>query len=456
MNVKYAKVRQPDADSTLSPVLLSDQTMAERQQKVLQKMKENEIDSLVIYADLEHGSNFEYLTGFLPRFEEALLILHQNGDAYMIMGNENLNKVPHARIKATAIHCPHFSLPNQPMDTNFTFLDILKQSKLTHGETLGVVGWKLFTSHFEDNQTLFDLPNYIIVALRAIVGERIVNATSLFIGENGVRCINNVNEIEHYEFGASLASDCILKAMNAVKEGISEMELGGMLNAYGQKNSVITIAASGPRFIKANLYPTDHRVQIGDTISLTVGYKGGLSSRTAYAVENATQLPADAKDYINVVVKPYYHAIVTWLTNIHCGMKGKELYAQIEEALPKQQYHWTLCPGHLCADEEWLSSCIYETSEEKLQSGMILQTDIIPSVPGYAGSNVESTVLLADAKLRHAIKEQAPALWDRMQKRRNYLIHELHIPLSEDVLPMCSTLAYLRPFLMNKEMAMCL
>ena len=211
MNVKYAKVRQPDADSTLSPVLLSDQTMAERQQKVLQKMKENEIDSLVIYADLEHGSNFEYLTGFLPRFEEALLILHQNGDAYMIMGNENLNKVPHARIKATAIHCPHFSLPNQPMDTNFTFLDILKQSKLTHGETLGVVGWKLFTSHFEDNQTLFDLPNYIIVALRAIVGERIVNATSLFIGENGVRCINNVNEIEHYEFGASLASDCILK-----------------------------------------------------------------------------------------------------------------------------------------------------------------------------------------------------------------------------------------------------
>lgn len=456
MEVKFAKVQQPNVDCTLSPVLLSDQTMAERKQKVLKKMKEKEIDALVIYADLEHGSNFEYLTGFLPRFEEALLVLHQNGDAYMIMGNENLNKVSHARIKATAIHCPYFSLPNQPMETNLTFSEILKQSKLTYGTTVGVVGWKLFTSNLEDNSTLFDLPNYIVEALRTITGKHLFNATSLFIGEDGVRCTNNVNEIEHYEFGASLASDRILQAMDAVQEGITEMELGGILNAYGQKNSVITIAASGPRFIKANLYPTDHQVKIGDTISLTVGYKGGLSSRTAYAVENDEQLPIEAKDYIDVVVKPYYRSIVTWLTNIHCGMKGKELYALIEEVLPKQQYHWTLCPGHLCADEEWLSSCIYENSEEKLQSGMILQTDIIPSVPGYAGSNVESTVLLADEELRKTIKEQAPAMWNRMQKRRNYIMHELHIPLSEDIMPMCSTLAYLRPFLMNKEMAMCL
>ena len=35
-------------------------------------MQEENFDILVIYADLEHGSNFEYLCGFLPRFEEAL------------------------------------------------------------------------------------------------------------------------------------------------------------------------------------------------------------------------------------------------------------------------------------------------------------------------------------------------------------------------------------------------
>ena len=47
---------------------------------------------MLIYGDLEHGSNFEYLTGFLPRFEEALLAVHQNGTAYLLLCNENLNK----------------------------------------------------------------------------------------------------------------------------------------------------------------------------------------------------------------------------------------------------------------------------------------------------------------------------------------------------------------------------
>ena len=44
MEVKFAKVQQPNVDCTLSPVLLSDQTIAERKQKVLKKMKEKEIE----------------------------------------------------------------------------------------------------------------------------------------------------------------------------------------------------------------------------------------------------------------------------------------------------------------------------------------------------------------------------------------------------------------------------
>ena len=41
-----------------------------------------------------------------------------------------------------------------------------------------------------------------------------------------------------------------------------------------------------------------------------------------------------------------------------------------------------------------------------------------------------------------------------MQRRRAYLIQELGIGLSEDVLPMCGTVAYLRPYLLNKTMAL--
>ena len=455
-DVVYKQISEPKEDCSGVPVLLSDETMKERYEKVLARMKEEGMDTLVIYADLEHGSNFEYLSGFLPRFEEALLVLHANGSNYMVMGNENLNKVPHARLKAVPIHAPYFSLPNQPMEGGRSFLDILKEAEIGDGLRIGIVGWKNFTSGQEDNLQLFDVPAYIVERIQMLAGDsgKVFNATYLFIGNKGVRCRNNVNELEHYEFGAALASDRMLKAMDRLDVGVSEMELGGILNAGGQKNSVVTIAASGKRFVKANLYPTGNTVKIGDPISLTIGYKGGLSSRSGYAAKQSLELPVEIRDYVDVVVKPYFGAYAVWLEQIHCGMKGGDLYQLVERILPKAEYHWSLCPGHLTADEEWMSSPVYDGSEEMIESGMLFQIDIIPSLNGYGGTSAESTVALADTALREEIREKAPLLWERIKARRNYIESELHICLHPDVLPMCSTVAYLRPLLLNKNMAM--
>ncbi len=74
-------------------------------------MEWEQIDCLMIYGDLEHGSNFEYLTGFLPRFEEALLVIHRRDPAFMLLGNENMKMSGHSRIPAQAIHVPDFHCP---------------------------------------------------------------------------------------------------------------------------------------------------------------------------------------------------------------------------------------------------------------------------------------------------------------------------------------------------------
>lgn len=454
--IDYGFVNSPSPDCSQIPVMLTDETMDIRCRKVIERMKEELLDTLVIYGDLEHGSNFEYLTGFLPRFEEALLVLHTDGPHYMLMGNENLNKVASARITAIPIHVPHFSLPNQPMECTENIQTLLAQAGINAGKQVGIVGWKQFTSSVEDNLQLFDIPYYITDSIKKLVGTAgaVKNASYIFIGENGVRRVNNVNEIEHYEFGAALAGDCVLAAMNLLDEGVKETDLGSTLNALGQKNSVVTIAASGKRFVKANLYPTENTVKTGDTISLTVGYKGGLSSRSGYAVKDPVQLPEDNADYIDVVVKPYFNAYVTWLETIRCGMNGGEMYEQIEKVMPKSQYHWSLCPGHLTADEEWLASPIYSGSKEPLISGMLFQIDMLPSVEGYGGTNAESTIALADEKLQKQIQSEAPELWERISSRISYIKNELGINLSPDVLPLTSTVAYLRPLLLNKEKAM--
>lgn len=247
--IKLEKISPPKLDENIQPVQLTDETMATRKAELLKKMQEENYDAVVIYADLEHGGNFEYFTGFVPRFEEALLVVHQSGEAYLVLGNENLNKVPFARIKANAVHMPHFSLPNQPMETKLTVPEILKQTKLEHADRIGLIGWKNFTSQQEDNAVIYDLPYFLVEGLKqAVPTAAFNNATYLLIGENGLRTTNNANEIAHYEFGAMNAGNCILSAMDQLEIGKSEMDIGAYLNDLGQRPSVVTIMANWGSF----------------------------------------------------------------------------------------------------------------------------------------------------------------------------------------------------------------
>lgn len=59
---------------------------------------------------------------------------------------------------------------------------------------------------------------------------------------------------------------------------------------------------------------------------------------------------------------------------------------------------------------------------------MILQTDVIPSMPGYPGD-----------------------LYARMMARRTYIREVPGVVLNEDVLPMCSSLCYMRPYALSQK-----
>ncbi|WP_407436564.1 M24 family metallopeptidase [Lelliottia sp.] len=438
----------------VAPVMLSDATMLERKNKVLTHMIDEGYDALIIYADKEHGGNFEYLTGFVPRFEEGLLIVKKTGEVTLILGNENLKMANYSRIPATLQHCPHFSLPNQPMDHERPLEEIFIETGLNTISKIGLVGWKMFTSTTANNKHLFDIPWFIVDAVKNSIASNTVleNAAHLFIrGDRGARITNNENEIAHYEYGANLASNCILDAMNAVEPGLRETELGALLAAEGQYQTVVTIAASGQRFEKANFYPSYKTLERGQPLSMTTGFKGGLSSRTGFVIADESELPDNQKDYLERVAKPYFGAVATWLENIKIGMRGGEMYDLIGNVLSKEKYGWHLNPGHLSADEEWMSSPIYKNSAETLKSGMIMQIDIIPSVPGYTGVSAEESIALADKALVQKIQAFYPELWARITARREYIRQVLNIHLTDDVIPLSNTVAYLRPFLLAKN-----
>lgn len=450
VKVILKNVEQPVLEY-IEPVLLSDATIKERKEKVLQRMQQRKLDAIVIYADMEHASNFEYLCGFVPRFEEALLVLHLN-KSFLLLGNEVLGMAKHSRLLSKAIHVPQFSLPDQPLEGYRSLSSYLEEAEITSGMKIGVVGWKKL-SYISDRT--FDVPHYIVEALLQNQTD-LVNATDIFIGDNGARTINNVNEIRHYEYGQVLAANGMLEAMNALEEGKTEREIASLMEKDGQRHSVVTVCSFGQRFENANIYPGVKKAQIGDELSMTVGYKGGLSSRAGYLVKQADELREEVRDYIDVLAGPYFSAIAVWLEQIHVGMTGQELYHQIEQVLPKEKYRWSLNPGHLCADEEWLCSPVKQDSTVKLENGMLFQIDIIPSLQGYAKASCENGIVLAYNHLRKEIQRQDPDMWKRFCERRQYIENVLNIKLNPDVMPLSSSVAYLRPYLLNKNEAFCI
>lgn len=334
--VELRRAASPKPRGARVPVMLTEETMRARREKVLAAMQERGLEVLVVYDDLEHCSNFEYLTGFLTRFEEGMLVLHRSGKAFLLLGNENVKMAKHSRIGAECIHVPFFSLPNQPMEGECAPEEYFRMAGMRSGQKTGVAGWKLFTGSGANKERLLDVPAYLAEAIGKVVGSDCAfNAAELFIGPSGgVRVTNNANEIAHYAYGAALSGDCMLRAMDLLEEGVSETAVGAQLAADGQRHSVVSIAAFGERYGFANYYPTDRRLRVGDAVSLTTGFKGGLSSRAGYAVRNADELADGAGDYLEQLAYPYFAAVTAWMEQIRIGMTGGELYRLIEEVLP--------------------------------------------------------------------------------------------------------------------------
>ena len=456
MNIIYGKTAMPPIHRNYLPVNRSPETMARHRYMVLEKMAERGLDALLVYGDREHGANYAYLTGFETRFEESVLVLHRDGTCYLMLGNENLKMAKYSFIPAKVVHVPHFSLPHQPMETGKTLPQLFEEAGIVNGMTLGIVGWKLFSSRLEDNRQLFDVPAFVVDALRSIDRDgTLLNAADIFLdAEEGLRHRCNANEIAHYEYGAGLASSRVWEVMQAAAPGKTELELADLLTACGQPLTVTTICAAGERFTDAVVFPRNKALQLGDKMSITLGLRGGLTSRAAYIAEKREDLPENVQDYVEKAVIPYYSAAVTWYESVGIGTVCGELYDKIEEVLPKAQYHWSLNPGHYTGQDEWTASPVYPHSPVKLQSGMLLQMDIIPSIAGYGGASAEDGIAIADEALRKELQEQYPDTWQRIQARRRYMTEELGISLKEEILPLSDLCGYLRPYLMNRDHAM--
>jgi hypothetical protein len=412
-------------------------------------------DRLVVYADREHSANLAFLTGFDPRFEEAILVVGATGEPAILVGNECYGMAGAAPLAMRRHLFQDLSLPSQPRDRLRPLDEILAGEGIDSGSRVGVVGWKTYA-----NRDAIDAPAFIVDTLRRRVGPggTVENATDLLIdAADGLRVINDVDQLAAFEYAACQTSQGVRRLLRGLRPGMSEQEAVRLLEWNGTPLSCHLMLSSGPRASLGLLSPSDRRIERGDRFTVAFGIWGALNCRAGFVVEDAAELPPGIRDYVERLVGPYFDAVTEWYGELRIGQTGNSLQEIVDRHLGDPFFGTFLNAGHQIHLDEWVNSPIARGSRTELRSGMALQVDIIPATgTDYFTTNIEDGVALADGSLRDAFAIAYPGAWERILARRRFMTEALGIALHPDVLPFSNLPGYLAPFLLRPDRAMTL
>jgi Xaa-Pro aminopeptidase len=407
--------------------------------------------ALVVYGDREHAANLHWLTGFDPRFEEAVLVVTE-GDALLIAGNECLAYtvvsplVAAGRVRAG--HCASLSLPSQPRGSRRLWEWL--EEMVPAGAKIGAVGWKWYGADElppgADPALALDIPAFLADPLRQRAG-RVENATALFMHPgSGLRARGGVNEIARLEFSNHMAASALKRMIFALQEGMTDLaaveaaRIGGLpLSCHVTFAMGETPGLSGP---------VGDRIARGKPASFNIAHWGSNICRAGWMARGEGDLPASAAGYLDEFVFPYARAMSNWCGMMRPGVTGGAVWAMIDDRLP-ERFGITLNPGHLIGLDEWMSSPIMPGSAIPLASGMAMQMDVIPAHPLWGSTRMEDGYVIADEALRDDLAQAHPNLARRCAARAAFMRRVIGMEVPEGLLPLADTCGIIAPWLLD-------
>lgn len=435
---QLAEIAWPDFGAPVRPDPPALAEYLARLGRVRQTMAAAGLTHLVVYGDREHFANLAWLTNFDPRFEEALLIISVTDSTHplILVGNEcesylKISPLYQAGRLRKERYQP-FSLPDQPMDASRELEEIFREEGL---QRVGVVDWKVGR---------IGTPAWIVDAVRWAAAE-IVPATRLV---HRLRAICSPAEITFFEYTNMLAAGGMRRILHGLRDGILDTDLMKLAEYNGEPVGCHWTMKSGEHRTSLSS-PQGVAIQRGGPFSLNVCYWGANVCRAGWVAADEAELPAEAHGYVDDFAGPYFAASAEWLEALDTGIPAGPLYDLIHERLPFEKYGIFLNPGHLIHLDEWLAAPFYRGSEERLQSGMAIQCDIIPSAPRYFSTRMEDGYVLVDESLQAQLRERYPAVMERIQARRAFMSEKLDIQLKPAVLPLSDSCGLVPPLMLR-------
>jgi hypothetical protein len=405
-----------------------------------------ECDWLVVYADREHLANIAFLSGYDPRFEEALLLLGPRKRRVLVVGNEGEAYAPLAGLPDLDIALAQsMSLMGQDRSLKPDLAAVLRDAGLSRGQTIGLMGWKYFEpAEWDDPSPGLFVPHYLVAMLSRIAGgtEALKDATPVLMHPTtGLRSTIDADQIALHEWGAARSSAAVWRIVTGTRLGLSELEAASAMGYAGEVLSAHMMYATGDSNhpVIGLRSPISRVIRRGDGVATAIGFWGGLSARAG--------LISDYDEAFLKTAAAYFRGLIAWYEAAEIGATGRAISQAVGEALAPGGLRSALNPGHLTGHDEWIHTPVRPGSPERIASGMPFQVDIIPT-PMRAGwaLNCEDGVVFADAALRAELKARHPDVVERIEARRRFVRDELGIPIKDSILPLSSTPLCLPPF----------
>jgi hypothetical protein len=405
-----------------------------------------ECDWLVVYADREHLANMAFLSGFEPRFEEALLLLGPSNRRVLVVGNEGEGYTPVSGLPGLeVVLAQSMSLMGQDRSRTPDLAGVLKDAGLKAGHTMGLVGWKyLEAAEWREPSPGFFVPHYLVTILGGIAGgqDALKDATpTLMHPSTGLRSAIDADQIALHEWGAARASAAVWRIVEGTRLGVSELEAASVMGYAGEVLTAHVMYATGDArdAVIGMRSPGGRIVKRGDGATAAIGYWGGLSAHAGLAAEH--------DEAFLKVATAYFEGLIAWCETADIGVSGRTIFDAVTTTLARAGLRSGLNPGHLTGHDEWIHTPIRPGSADCIASGMPFQVDIIPTpLPTGWALNCEDGVVFADAPLRAELAARHPAVLERIDARRQFVRDELGITLKDSILPLSSTPLCLPPF----------
>lgn len=426
-----------------------------RLRKTVERMNEAKLDCLVVYGDREHFANLSYLSGFDPRFEEALILLDKSGQKTLIAGNECMGYLPDEKLGFKPVLFQEFSLMGQPRQSSRPLRKILSDFNVKPGVKIGCVGWKYYDTALIDNAYASDLPAYIIDLLRDLTGDKrcVANATEIFMNpKDGLRAINEAEQIAMFEYASIRTSEATRNLLLNIKEGVREQNLEKYLDGYGLPLTCHRMISFGQKAKRGLASASANKAKLGDPYTVAFGINGALNCRAGVVARSLDDLPSSERDFYWQFAVNYFEVISTWYEELGLGSSTGKIFKAVDSVRNSKLFTFGANPGHLIHLDEWVHSPFSADSKIKLVSGMALQMDIIPVSQGpFYYINAEDGIVIADEGLQIEIKNKYPNAYGRMLKRRQFIKEVVGISLDDSVLPLSNIPVWLPPFVLSPD-----